>query len=96
MKILHVITSLYTGGAEKLMVDLLPRLAIYMGAGDDLNSGSQICMSGTYLLTYIPCDNVCVCVCVCTLNILLLVNYISIKLIVKRKSKRSRHETANL
>lgn len=26
MKILHVITSLYTGGAEKLMVDLLPRL----------------------------------------------------------------------
>jgi hypothetical protein len=39
-------------------------LPIYMGAGDDLNSGSQICMSGTYLLTYIPCDNVCVCVCV--------------------------------
>lgn len=27
MKILHVITSLYTGGAEKLMVDLLPRMA---------------------------------------------------------------------
>jgi len=26
MKILHVITSLYIGGAEKLMVDLLPRL----------------------------------------------------------------------
>lgn len=26
MKILHVITSLYTGGAEKLMVDLLPRV----------------------------------------------------------------------
>ena len=26
MKILHVITSLYTGGAEQLMVDLLPRL----------------------------------------------------------------------
>lgn len=26
MKILHVITSLWTGGAEKLMVDLLPRL----------------------------------------------------------------------
>lgn len=26
MKILHVITTLYTGGAEKLMVDLLPRL----------------------------------------------------------------------
>ena len=26
MRILHVITSLYTGGAEKLMVDLLPRL----------------------------------------------------------------------
>ena len=26
MKILHVITSLYTGGAEKLMVDLLPQL----------------------------------------------------------------------
>ena len=25
MKILHVITSLYTGGAEKLIVDLLPR-----------------------------------------------------------------------
>ncbi len=27
MKILHVITSLQTGGAEKLLVDLLPRLA---------------------------------------------------------------------
>lgn len=26
MKILHVITSLETGGAEKLMVDLLPRM----------------------------------------------------------------------
>lgn len=26
MRILHVITSLQTGGAEKLMVDLLPRL----------------------------------------------------------------------
>lgn len=26
MKILHIITSLFTGGAEKLMVDLLPRL----------------------------------------------------------------------
>ena len=26
MRILHVITSLYTGGAERLMVDLLPRL----------------------------------------------------------------------
>lgn len=26
MKILHVITSLYTGGAERLMVELLPRL----------------------------------------------------------------------
>ncbi len=26
MNILHVITSLHTGGAEKLMVDLLPRL----------------------------------------------------------------------
>lgn len=26
MRILHVITSLYTGGAEKLMVDILPRL----------------------------------------------------------------------
>lgn len=26
MKVLHVITSLWTGGAEKLMVDLLPRL----------------------------------------------------------------------
>lgn len=26
MKILHVITSLHTGGAEKLMVDLLPRM----------------------------------------------------------------------
>lgn len=26
MKILHVITSLYTGGAEKLMVDMLPRM----------------------------------------------------------------------
>lgn len=29
MKILHVITSLRTGGAEKLMVDLLPRLKAY-------------------------------------------------------------------
>lgn len=28
MKILHVITSLSTGGAEKLMVDLLPRLKV--------------------------------------------------------------------
>ena len=27
MKILHVITSLHTGGAEHLMVDLLPRLS---------------------------------------------------------------------
>lgn len=27
MRILHVITSLYTGGAERLMVDLLPRMA---------------------------------------------------------------------
>ena len=26
MRILHVITTLYTGGAEKLMVDLLPRM----------------------------------------------------------------------
>ena len=26
MKILHVITSLYTGGAEHLLVDLLPLL----------------------------------------------------------------------
>lgn len=26
MRILHIITSLYTGGAERLMVDLLPRL----------------------------------------------------------------------
>lgn len=26
MRILHVITSLYTGGAEKLMVDLIPRM----------------------------------------------------------------------
>lgn len=29
MRILHVITSLYTGGAEKLMVDLLPKLREY-------------------------------------------------------------------
>ena len=28
MKILHVITSLRTGGAEKLMVDLLPRMKV--------------------------------------------------------------------
>ena len=33
MKILHVITSLRTGGAEKLMVDLLPRLR---NLGNDL------------------------------------------------------------
>lgn len=33
MKILHVITSLQTGGAEKLMVDLLPRL---QGLGNDV------------------------------------------------------------
>lgn len=26
MRILHIITNLQTGGAEKLMVDLLPRL----------------------------------------------------------------------
>lgn len=35
MKILHVITSLRTGGAEKLMVDLLPRMKA-MGAEVDL------------------------------------------------------------
>lgn len=35
MKILHVITSLRTGGAEKLMVDLLPRLC-YFGYEVDL------------------------------------------------------------
>lgn len=29
MKILHVITSLRTGGAEKLMIELLPRLKEY-------------------------------------------------------------------
>ena len=34
MKILHVITSLQTGGAEKLMVDLLPRLR---AAGHDIS-----------------------------------------------------------
>ncbi|MCM1066453.1 MAG: glycosyltransferase [Muribaculaceae bacterium] len=34
MKILHVITSLRTGGAEKLMVDLLPRLK---AAGHDVD-----------------------------------------------------------
>ena len=34
MKILHVITSLYTGGAEKLMVNLLPRLK---ERGDDVD-----------------------------------------------------------
>ena len=33
MKILHVITSLATGGAEHLMVDLLPRLR---GVGNDV------------------------------------------------------------
>lgn len=33
MKILHIITSLYTGGAEKLMVDLLPRMK---GVGHDV------------------------------------------------------------
>lgn len=33
MKILHVITSLHTGGAEKLMVDLLPR---FKSMGDDV------------------------------------------------------------
>lgn len=35
MKILHVITSLRTGGAEKLMVDLLPRMKV-MGHEVDL------------------------------------------------------------
>ena len=30
MKILHVITTLYTGGAEKLMVDLLPRYVTWV------------------------------------------------------------------
>ena len=34
MKILHVITSLHTGGAEKLMVDLLPR---FRAAGHDVD-----------------------------------------------------------
>lgn len=34
MKILHIITSLYTGGAEKLMVDILPQLK---GKGYDVD-----------------------------------------------------------
>lgn len=37
MKILHVITSLRTGGAEKLMVDLLPRLR-------DLGNEVELCV----------------------------------------------------
>lgn len=37
MKILHVITSLRTGGAEKLMVDLLPRLR-------DLGHDVELCL----------------------------------------------------
>ncbi len=36
MKILHVITSLYNGGAERLMVDLLPRLRDYGNIEVDL------------------------------------------------------------
>lgn len=36
MKVLHVITSLRTGGAEKLMVDLLPRLNKVKGVHCDL------------------------------------------------------------
>lgn len=41
MKILHIITSLATGGAEKLMVDLLPRLR---DAGNDVE---LLCIDGT-------------------------------------------------
>lgn len=41
MKILHVITSLRTGGAEKLMVDLLPRLR------DLGNEVELLCFDGT-------------------------------------------------
>lgn len=41
MRILHVITSLHTGGAEKLMVDLLPRLR------DLGNEVELLCLDGT-------------------------------------------------
>lgn len=40
MKILHIITSLATGGAEKLMVDLLPRLR------DEGNEVELLCFDG--------------------------------------------------
>lgn len=40
MRILHIITSLATGGAEKLMVDLLPRLR------DDGNEVELLCIDG--------------------------------------------------
>lgn len=41
MKILHIITTLCTGGAEKLMVDLLPRLR------ENGNDIELLCMDGT-------------------------------------------------
>ena len=46
MRILHIITSLATGGAEKLMVDLLPRLR------DAGNEVELLCMDGTRTAFY--------------------------------------------
>ena len=51
MKILHVITSLRTGGAEKLMVDLLPRLR---DLGNDVE---LILFDGTRTPFYVELEN---------------------------------------
>ena len=51
MRILHVITSLRTGGAEKLMVDLLPRLR-------DLGNDVELLLfDGTRTLFYEELEN---------------------------------------
>ena len=51
MRILHVITSLRTGGAEKLMVDLLPRLRDF---GNDVE---LLLFDGTRTLFYEELEN---------------------------------------
>lgn len=65
MKILHVITSLRMGGAEKLMVDLLPRLqqmghevAIYVFMGIHTPLVDQLQLSGVNVISGSEHDNV--------------------------------------
>ena len=48
MKILHVITSLHTGGAEKLIIDIVPKLQdlghtvdVLLFDGSDTHSNSN-------------------------------------------------------